>query len=747
MGWIQPEQKGPAFQTWSNVLEDVNSSTKSENLCDGRVGYIPLHLKNNFKGTVESTTLKNMINDDKNRVSKKTKIEDCTPWWSKDKNYPDGLVGLHEEMLDFYNFMKPCAAEHAMRQEVISRVQEVVKRLWPTAEVEVYGSFKTGLYLPTSDIDIVVFGKWETVPLWTLEKALTANKIAEVSSIKVLDKASVPIIKLTDQKTKVKVDISFNIAAGLKAAEFVKDQMEIFPCLPHLVLVLKQFLVQRDLNEVFAGGISSYSLVLMTISFLQQHPQKNGRTLQNNLGVLLIEFFELYGKRFNYSNVGIRVKGRGSYFNKQEVLLSMDGYSPNNYCDLLCIEDPFTEGNYIGKSSYKFMDVKLAFEYACDTLEKPILRDIQHTPVRTNPDVRKEKDPGGYLGRIVAVTNETVEYREWIGSVWSVISAPLINQVNQSAPTYASIATRHVQTQALTSQDVCDKGATWLRSQSDMTSLVTENGGTEGNKHDALVKKCGQNCWAGSLVRNLADSLGQDNVPKRNLSLETRTSVCDVTPNYLKSVDTNVSGSLSRGNLYSEAIKQSISSPSQTKQAFTTSTKTSVVDPTSRSNVAARFSGSPGPDLISRVKTVSSSSPASTINSICVVDSISKPKTSRISGLTKTSDSVLRTKALSVSGPTGTCIGLQKKADEPKISTSNNNNAVLCTSTKLDLKPSGHLSKDNGIGKQSLTMTVSIQAKNNSNHQNNNNNNNNSKNNNVTVSKRKSTKSKKGKSI
>ena len=45
--------------------------------------------------------------------------------------------------------------------------------------------------------------------------------------------------------------------------------MEIFPCLPPLVLVLKQFLVQRDLNEVFAGGISSHSLVLMIISFLQ----------------------------------------------------------------------------------------------------------------------------------------------------------------------------------------------------------------------------------------------------------------------------------------------------------------------------------------------------------------------------------------------------------------------------------------------------------------------------------------------
>lgn len=31
--------------------------------------------------------------------------------------------------------MKPRTAEHAMRQEVIARVQEVIIRLWPTAEV------------------------------------------------------------------------------------------------------------------------------------------------------------------------------------------------------------------------------------------------------------------------------------------------------------------------------------------------------------------------------------------------------------------------------------------------------------------------------------------------------------------------------------------------------------------------------------------------------------------------------------
>ena len=52
-------------------------------------------------------------------------------------------------------------------------------------QVEVFGSFKTGLYLPTSDIDLVVFGRWEHLPLWTLERALVTAKVAEASTVKV----------------------------------------------------------------------------------------------------------------------------------------------------------------------------------------------------------------------------------------------------------------------------------------------------------------------------------------------------------------------------------------------------------------------------------------------------------------------------------------------------------------------------------------------------------------------------------
>jgi len=45
--------------------------------------------------------------------------------------------------------------------------------------------------------------------------------------------------------------------------------MQEFPALPYLVLVLKQFLNQRDLNDVYSGGLGSYSLILLIVSFFQ----------------------------------------------------------------------------------------------------------------------------------------------------------------------------------------------------------------------------------------------------------------------------------------------------------------------------------------------------------------------------------------------------------------------------------------------------------------------------------------------
>ena len=51
----------------------------------------------------------------------------------------------------------------------------------------------------------------------------------------------------------------------------------------------------------------------------QLHPRQNAYCSNANLGVLLIEFLELYGRKFNYVKTGIRVKDGGTYISKEEV--------------------------------------------------------------------------------------------------------------------------------------------------------------------------------------------------------------------------------------------------------------------------------------------------------------------------------------------------------------------------------------------------------------------------------------------
>lgn len=48
---------------------------------------------------------------------------------------------LHEEIIDFYNFMSPRPEEAAMRQEVVDRIESVIKELWPSADVSEKSSF------------------------------------------------------------------------------------------------------------------------------------------------------------------------------------------------------------------------------------------------------------------------------------------------------------------------------------------------------------------------------------------------------------------------------------------------------------------------------------------------------------------------------------------------------------------------------------------------------------------------------
>ena len=155
--------------------------------------------------------------------------------------------------------------------------------------------------------------------------------------VNIIAKARVPIIKFVTTHGRFPVDISVNQGNGVTTGQMVKQFLQELPALRSLVLVIKNFLSQRSMNEVFTGGLGSYSIVCMAISFLQMHPKiRRGEIDPSlNLGVLVMEFFELYGSYFNYQEVGISLRDGGSYYNKRA-----RGWFDAREPRLLSIEDP-----------------------------------------------------------------------------------------------------------------------------------------------------------------------------------------------------------------------------------------------------------------------------------------------------------------------------------------------------------------------------------------------------------------------
>jgi non-canonical poly(A) RNA polymerase PAPD5/7 len=173
----------------------------------------------------------------------------------------------------------------------------------------------------------------------TIKSAQLADQVT------IIAKAKVPIVKFVTKHGRFKVDISINQSNGVAAGRIINGFLTNLQstALRSIIMITKTFLSQRSMNEVFTGGLGSYSIVCLAVSFLQMHPKiRRGEIdAERNLGVLVMEFFELYGCYFNYEEVGISVRDGGTYFNKKE-----RGWLDYSRRHLLSIEDPADPGEF-----------------------------------------------------------------------------------------------------------------------------------------------------------------------------------------------------------------------------------------------------------------------------------------------------------------------------------------------------------------------------------------------------------------
>jgi non-canonical poly(A) RNA polymerase PAPD5/7 len=82
-----------------------------------------------------------------------------------------------------------------------------------------------------------------------------------------------------------------------------------------------------------------------------------------NLGVLLLDFFELYGRQLNAEAVGI---GADAFLSKHG-----RGFVDERRPDLFAVEDPRESGNDLGRNSYNARAIRTAFDHAHRLLTAP----------------------------------------------------------------------------------------------------------------------------------------------------------------------------------------------------------------------------------------------------------------------------------------------------------------------------------------------------------------------------------------
>ena len=203
-------------------------------------------------------------------------------------------------------------------------------RSWSKDECEVhcFGSFAAGLYLPNADMDVVVVSQrfWSNgfpdicrnfSQMTRLARYLENKGIADPSSVEIIAKAKVPLVKFIDRITNLRVDMSFENDTGLIANNTFQTWKKAYPAMPVLVIVIKQFLMMRGLNEVANGGLGGFSVTCLVTSLLQNMPRvQSGQIIpEQHLGEILVEFLDLYGNQIDISRTGITMDPPG-YFDK-----------------------------------------------------------------------------------------------------------------------------------------------------------------------------------------------------------------------------------------------------------------------------------------------------------------------------------------------------------------------------------------------------------------------------------------------
>ena len=291
----------------------------------------------------------------------------------------------------------------SLYEEKLQNIETLIKnRLSENYEIKFghYGSFFSNLSIEGSDLDVLIYyhKKKEDVDFYKDILNLLGEKENEFENICPILTATVPVIKLQinikneikekdiklkhtsyfeeEDLTTIKIDLTFteneqDFQHSYEVVSYINKSLEEYPQIKPLLLVLKRYFKEMNLNKNYTGGLCSYSLFLLILSFCKCNKKCDSTTK------LLFYFMENF-TYFDYCNYCIDVEKDNCYIlkDKNDNITEKSASDENSSYDTnyelyekeeIFIVDPFSKLN-VSKSSFKVDEIILTFRKAFNLL-------------------------------------------------------------------------------------------------------------------------------------------------------------------------------------------------------------------------------------------------------------------------------------------------------------------------------------------------------------------------------------------
>ena len=206
---------------------------------------------------------------------------------------------------------------HEIKNIIYEYLKEITNKIYPNSKLEIYGSSLYKLDIECSDLDLCITSEEQIfLPLLITEFQNNYNEIFE--KIFPIPSASVPVLKLIINPfnlknkeinsiyekihsneyyinyifdkieiDKIRIDITIN-SINYNQIFLIQNSLLNYPSMIYVIKILKRCLYEKNMNQTYKGGMSSYVLFLLVYSFTKYNVIINNKI--DSPGELLIDF-------------------------------------------------------------------------------------------------------------------------------------------------------------------------------------------------------------------------------------------------------------------------------------------------------------------------------------------------------------------------------------------------------------------------------------------------------------------------